>query len=146
MNTIERMKKRSDSFVKAMKKGSFFGQAKDEASEALWRASGLYCDGEAEEFINKIYDELVWNKEKDRNDGYRDIIAAAYFIEKLAETDTDILDCIYRSIELMDGDIEIVMDIFTELVEDEDSDLLESAFELETRSYRIWKITNGYVS
>ena len=46
----------------------------------------------------------------------------------------------------MDGDIEIVMDIFTELVEDEDSDLLESAFELESRSYRIWKITNGYVS
>lgn len=146
MNTIERMKKKSDSFQKAMGQGRFFGQAKDEAAEALWRASDMYCDGDAQEFIENIYEELVWNKEKDRNAGYRDIIAAAYFIEKLAETDTDILDCIYRSIELMDGDIEIVMDIFTELVEDEDSDLLESAFELETRSYRIWKMTNGYVS
>lgn len=146
MNTIERMKRRSDSFQKAMGEGGFFRQAKDEAAEALWRASDLYCDGEAQEFIENIYEALVWDKEKERNAGYHDIIAAAYFVEKLAETDTDILDCIYRSIELMDGDIEIVMDIFTELIEDEDSDLLESAFELETKSYNIWKISNGYVS
>lgn len=146
MNTIERMMKRSNSFQKTAGQGRFFRQAKDEAAEALWRASDLYCDGDAQEFIENIYEELVWNKEKDRNAGYHDIIAAAYFIEKLAETDTDILDCIYRSIELMDGDIEIVMDIFTELIEDEDSDLLESAFELETKSYNIWKISNGYVS
>jgi len=140
------MKKRSDSFVRTMKKGSFFGQAKYEATEALWRASKCYFDGARQDFIDYIYEELVWNKKKDRNDGYRDIIAAAYFIEELAETDTDILDCIYNSLSFMDGDIEIVMDIFTELIEDDDSDLIESAFELESRAYNYYKETNGLIS
>lgn len=126
MNATIRANKKSMAFVNNIPVGSkLWRTCKDEAADVIFKAADR--SGWDEDFLMMIHEAITARKE------HGDILAAAYLIEEMTRED-DILDLIQAALISAQGDIDFVMDIFVELIEDED--LEEAALEVEAICWR----------
>ena len=124
MNANTRAERRSETFTSKIPAGvRLWRTCKDEAADVIFRAANT--SGWDEDFLMMIHEAIA-----DRNG---DILAAAYLIEEMARDD-DILDLIQAALISAQGDIGFVMDIYVELIEEED--LEEAALEVEAICWR----------
>ena len=131
MNAITRANNRSRAFVNQIPAGSrLWRTCKDEAADVIVKTSDM--SGWDEDFLMMIHEAITGHE------GHGDILAAAFLIEEMARND-DILDLIQAALISAQGDIDFVMDIFVELIDDEE-DLEEAALDVEAIC---WKNAKG---
>lgn len=134
MKPISRAKEKSDNYIRRLPAGGgLWGPCKDEASDILFQASKK--TGWDVAFLEMIHEGIVYNK---HGGEYGDILAAAYLVRELAEEDEP-LYMISSALEKSYGDIGLVMDIFVELIDDDNADLEEAAIELESICWKRWE-------
>lgn len=136
MNAITRAKEKGDNYVKGLPAGSGFWRAcKDEAVDIIWQTSKRtgWDDG----FLTMIHEALVFG---DHGEAYGDILASAYLVKEMAEEEEPLF-LIESALERAGGDIGLVMDIFVELIDEDEADLEEAAVELEAICWKKWKET-----
>ena len=131
MNAITRAAAKGERYIKSLPAGGgLWGPCKDEAADVIWKAADR--TGWEAGFLEMIHEAVVSGR---RGGKYGDILAAAYLVEEMAD-EGEALFLIESALRMAGGDIGLVMDIFIELIDEDEADLEEAAIEVEALCWK----------